>query len=272
VSWRDVARTDVIRASRSKSVWLLAGVLTVLFVGSAVAHGTLGEPTFVAFVGSLAGVVGLCLPLVSILLGYKSVVNERTSGSLFLSLSMPQSRRDVVVGTVLSRTVVLLVPTLLALGVAGVVGAVRYGTDGVALYPWFLFASALYGVAFLGVSVGLSLSSTADRWITIGGVGGYVLFVLFWDALHSATLLILHRFDLRVLTEMPPWALLFRLAKPTEAYYRLLRAAFDVQRAGRYVADGAPVYVDWWMALLLLLAWTLLPLSAGYRVFRKADL
>lgn len=272
MSWRDVARTDLIVTSRSTSAWLLVGVLTVLFVGSAVVHGSFGEPTFVAFVDSLAGVVGLCLPLVGILLGYKSVVHERVSGSLFLSLSMPQSRRDVVVGTVLSRTVVLLVPTLFALVVAGIVGAVRYGTDGVALYPWFLFASGLYGVAFIGLSVGLSLSTTADRWITLGGVGGYVLIVLFWDVLHSAVLLILHRFDLGVLMEMPPWALLFRMAKPTESYYRLLRAVFDVPRAGRYVADGVPVYVDWWMALLLLLVWTLLPLSAGYRLFRRADL
>ncbi len=272
MSWRDIAYKDVNDASRSRGVWVLFGLLAVLSVGYAFAHSYLGASAFPAFLGGLAGVVGVTLPLLGLLVGYKSVVYERTSGSLFLTLSFPHSRRDFLVGKLVGRSAVLLGPTLVALTAAGVVGAVRYGTEGVALFPWFLVATALYGLAFVGLAVGLSMATTVDRWITLGAFGGYFALVTLWGGLHSLTLVILHRFDTSVLANMPDWALLFRLAGPNEAYDRLLRAGFDVDLAARYAADGAPVYVDWWMALVVLAVWFAVPLALGFRRFESADL
>jgi ABC-2 type transport system permease protein len=272
VSWRTIAVEDARRAARSTATWLLAALSLVLFGGYVVAHGYVGDANFTAFVAGLADLVGLVVPALGIVLAYKSVVDERTSGSLSLTLSLPHSRLDLALGKFVGRSVVLLVPTLAALAVAGVGGAVRFGTEGALLYPWFLLVTALYGVAFVGIGVGLSLSTTVDRWITLGGFGGYLLLVLFYDNFHSLVLFVLHRFDPTVLRDMPDWALLFRLGKPTESYLRLVRAGFDVDLAGLYVADGAPVYVGWWMALLLLAAWCVVPLVVGYRRFRAADL
>lgn len=271
MSWRVIASKDVREASRSRTFWLLVGLLVVVFGGYTVGHSYLGEETFPAFVAGIAGLVGVFLPVVALVIGYKSIVHERTSGSLSLTLSLPHSRSDLVVGTLLGRSLVLLGPTLLALALAGVGGAVLYGTEGATMYPWFLAASALYGLAFVALAVGLSLSTTADRWITFGALGGYLLLVQLWDNLHSLTLLFLHRFEFAVLTDMPDWALLFRMVKPSESYYRLLRAGFDVSLADRYVGD-VPIYVDWWMALLVLAAWVVVPLAVGYRRFRDADL
>jgi ABC-type transport system involved in multi-copper enzyme maturation permease subunit len=271
MTWQNVAQKDVRDAVRARTLWVVAGLLLVAFVGYSVAHEFVGLSSFSSFLEGLAVLVGVSLPLVAILLGYKSVVRERTSGSLFLTLSVPHSRRDVILGKFLGRSAVLVVPTLVALAVAGVVGAVRYGSDGLLLYPWFLLVTALYGVAFVGIAMGLSMSTTVDRRITVGAVGVYILLVQFWDNLHSVTLLILHRFDFSVLQEMPDWALLFRLVKPTESYYRLLRAGFDIGQASRYVGD-APLYVDWWAGAVLLLAWCVVPMALGFRRFATADL
>lgn len=272
MSWRVVAAKDVRDAGRSKTIWALFALLSLLSGGYAFGHTYLGDPTFTAFLDGLAGIVATVLPLVGVLLGYKSVSDERESGSLLLSLSFPHSRRDLLVGKFLGRSVVLVAPTVVGLVVAGAIGAVRYGTDGAALYPLFLVAAALYGVAFVGFAVGLSASTTADRWITFGAFGGYLLAVNFWAGFHSLALLILHRFDGTVLADLPDWSLLFRLAGPSESFYRLVRAGFDVERAALYAGEEAPVYVDWWMAVLLLAAWTLVPLAVGYRRFRAADL
>ncbi|WP_092660923.1 ABC transporter permease subunit [Halorientalis persicus] len=272
MSWRVIARADMRDAARSKTTWLTAVLTAVAVLGYVVAHDYIGEPNFPAFVAGLAGVVGVLLPAVAILLGYKSIADDRTSGRLTLTLSLPHSRRDLALGTFLGRTVVVLVPALLALVVAGVVGAVRFGTEGVLWYPWFLLASALFGTAFVGFAVGLSMSTTADRWITLGGLGGYLLLVTFWGGLQSAVLVVLHRFDFAVLQNMPNWALLFRLLEPGEAYARLVRAGFDVDLAGLYVAEGAPLYVSAPAALVLLVAWAVVPLAVGYRRFRASDL
>lgn len=272
MTWRTVARKDVHDASRSRTLWLLSGLLLVAFVGYALVHGRVGRETFSAFLGGLAALVGALLPLLAILLGYKSIARGRTTGRLYLTLAFPNSRRDVVVGKFVGRSSVLLVPVAVALLLAGVVAAVRYGSAGAVLFPWFLVATALYGVAFVGIAVGLSMSTAVDRRITFGAIGLYFLLVQLWDNIHTATLLILHRFDFTVLSDMPDWALLFRLLKPSESYYRLVRAGFDIGQASRYVGDSAPVFVDWWLALAVLVAWCVVPLALGFRRFGAADL
>ena len=272
MSWRDIARKDVRDASRSRWLWVLSGLLLVAFVGYGLVHRYIGANTFTAFLDGLTVLVASLLPVLGLGLGYKSIAHDRTSGSLFLTLSFPHSRRDVVFGTFVGRSVVLLAPTLCSLVLAGAVGAVLYGTDGAYMLPWFLLVTVVYGVAFVSIAVALSMSTTTDRRITLGALGSYLLLVQFWEDLHSLTVLILHRFDFTVLGAMPDWTLLFRLLKPSEAYYRVVRAAFDVGLAGRYVGDGAPLYVDWWMAVVLLTAWVSVPLAIGYRRFGAADL
>jgi len=269
VSWRAIARKDVRDAGRSRTGWLLFAALSLLFVGYAFAHGSTGETSFTGFLDGLASSVVTAVPIAAIFLGYRSVCDDRTSGSLFLTLSFPHSRRDLVVGTFVGRTVVLLVPTMTALSVAGVIGAARYGTDGAMLYPWFLLGTAVYGAAFVGFAVGLSVSTTRDRQITYGAVGGYLLLAV-WSELVSFWVAFLHRFDPEVGT--PDWALFLRLTEPGEAYSRLLRAGFDVGRADQYLGSDAPVYVEWWVALALLVCWTLVPLVLGFRRFQTADL
>jgi len=270
MSWRHIATKDLHQAKLSAGSWLLTCLSLVLYVGYALAHAYLGPASFGAFVSGLSNVTAMSLPVFGLLLGYKSIIHERKSGSLFLTLSAPQSRSELVLGTVVGRVVVFLVPTVVSLALAGVVGAVRYGTQGALFYPWFLFVTALYGVAFVALAVGLSMSTTADRRVTLGALGSYVLLGPFWDSVHAFGLLILHRFDLSVLADMPGWALLVRLWAPTEAYYRLIDAGFEIEQAAQYL--GGPIYVDWWMGLVALLAWCTVPIVLGFRRFDTADL
>ena len=163
-------------------------------------------------------------------------------------------------------------PAKAALYVDGLEKTFGSGADAVTAVDNVSFAVALYGLAFVGLAVGLSMWTTGDRWVTFGALGGYLLLVTFWSSLHSLTMLVLHRFNQSVLSDLPDWSLLFRLLGPGEAFDRLLRAGFDLELAGRYVVEDAPLYVDWWMALLILAAWCVVPLALGFRRFGAADL
>lgn len=272
MNWRVVAAKDVRDASRSRTLWVLLGVLTLLFVAVAAGLPYVGDPDFVGVLDALATVAGALVPLLGLLLGYKSIADERSSGSLALTLSFPVSRRDLLVGTFVGRSIVLLVPTVVGLVLAGAVAAAFAGTDGAARYPLFVLTTALYGAAFVGIAVGLSAATEVDRWITLGAIGGYLVLVQFWTDLHAAVLLVLHRFDGRVLADLPDWSLLFRLVGPAESYDRLLRAGFELGRAGTYVGADVPAYVGAWMAVLVLFAWTVLPVAVGFWRFRNDDL
>jgi ABC-2 type transport system permease protein len=270
MSWRGVARKDVHDAGRSRTLWLLFGFLSVLFVGYAAAYAYVGDGTFAGFVAGSVGLVEGVLPVLGLLVGYRSIADDRTDGSLLLSLSLPQSRTDVLVGTALGRTTVLLVPTVAGLSMAGLYAGLRYGIEGAVAYPWFLFATALYGASFVAVAVALSASTTDDRRLTYGAVVGYLLLVVLWRTLTSVAVMVLHRFDTG--PAFPDWALLLQLAEPGEAYARLLRAGFDIDRASRYVGTGTPGFVDWWAALVVLVLWIAVPLAVGCRRFGTGDL
>lgn len=270
MSWREVAYKDVNDASRSRTLWLLSCLMTVLFVGYAVGHGQIGEANFTAFLGGLVGTAVVALPLLGVFLGYRSIVDGRSDGSMLLTLSLPHCRRELFAGTFAGRSAVLLVPTLVALVLAGVVGMVRYGTDGAVGFLWLLAVTMLYGLAFVAVGVALSASTTSERRITFGAVALYVLLVELWSGLVSFGVNVLHRFDPAV--SSPAWVQLLKLAQPSEAYRRLLRAGLNADIAGQYVGSDNPIYVDWWAALLLLALWTVVPLVIGYRRFSTGDL
>jgi len=272
VTWRDVAIRDIRVASRSVGIWIVSVVQILLFVGVAAVEFVLDDGSFLTYIDSLTGVVAVTIPLVALLLGYKSILAERTGGQLRLALSVPHSRRDVAVGKLVGRSVVFVVPTILALCLAGGVSTVL--ADGGVPWlwlPWFAGVTILYGVAFVGLAVGVSLSTTTGRRVTVGAIGAYLVTVVLWKDLHTAVLLVLHRFDTAVTSDMPGWALFVRLASPSESYGLLVRTGFAIDRAGRYIDSGV-AYVTWVAALGLLVAWTLVPVALGFLRFKTADL
>ena len=272
MTWRDIAIRDIRSASRSVGIWIVGGVQILLFIGLAAVEFVLNDGSFLTYIDSLAGVVGVTTPLIALLLGYKSILAERTGGQLRLALSVPHSRRDVAVGKFVGRSVVFAVPTALALCLAGGV-AIALADGGVSWLwlPWFAGVTVLYGVAFVGLAIGVSLSTATARRVTVGIIGTYLVTVVIWEDFHTAVLLILHRFDTAVTNDMPGWALFVRLAAPSESFDLLVRTGFAVSRAGRYVESGI-AYVTWPAAAGLLVAWGLVPVLLGFIRFKTADL
>lgn len=118
MSWSIVARKDFRDALRSRTLVGLT-VLFVVFAGgfvylysSAPQFVTLRGPTptshgFVALAHALIVPVYLLVPLISLIVGYKAIVGERTSGSIKFLFSFPHTRADLVFGKLVGRTVVV---------------------------------------------------------------------------------------------------------------------------------------------------------------------
>jgi len=273
MSWQAVARKDIRDSIRSRGLWVLLGffaflVLLFAYVGW-VDDG--GDAT--AFIRLTMEGFALIVPLVAIVLGYKSVVLERQSGTLALSLSLPHSRAELVLGKFVGRALVFCVPILVAMG--GMLAVILALYESVPLIEYLLFIglNVLYGLAFLALAISLSMSTTSSRRATAGAFGAYVLLVMLWSDLVDVLVLILWRFDGTVLANVPDWALLLQLASPFESYSRVTAALFDMPDvASVYVVEGAPWVVDSWVAAILLLAWVAGPLALGYSRFKASDL
>ena len=105
MAWRTIAHQDLelTVGSRSSKLLLWLTVLSVILAAYIYPIRGSAPITTARFGGFVTGWLTTLLPLVGVLLGYGAVVSERESGAIRLSLSLPHSRRDLLVGTVVSR-------------------------------------------------------------------------------------------------------------------------------------------------------------------------
>lgn len=272
MSWQAIARKDVRDAARAKSVWLLSGVFLVFFLGLTYFVPRVGDAEFDTFLALSGEVVGLFLPLVGIVLGYKAVITERESGSIALLLSLPHSRRDVAIGKFVGRSIVLAVPTAIGLAAAAPLVAIRYGSFAPLQYLGFSLLTILYGLVFVGIAIGLSMATTASRRVTAGAFGAYVVLVMFWLTLVNLLVLVLFRFQGTPLEDPPGWAVFAKLLDPSTAYVYLLGDGLGSGVLSPVAQFGSEWFTAPPMALAVLLGWIVVPMVLGYREFARSDL
>lgn len=271
MSWRAVARRDLRELSEPRLVrWSLLGLAAILVFGGYLFPVMAGPPPtpMDRFPGFMTGAVTIFVPLVAVLMGYKAVVGERESGELALSLSLPHTRRDVVLGKLAARGGLLAAAVLGGLGLAAVLVVYPFGTLEPLTYLGFLAVTQLFGLAFLCLAVGISAVAPAERMATVIALGLFALFVVLWDLVGDGLAAGLEAVGLAA-TGLPNWAVFLLGLEPVSAYERVVGAFWG--GAGPNVA-GAPWYLSGWVALLLLVAWAAVPLGLGYYRFRGADL
>lgn len=270
MNWESIARKDVRDATRSKSAWLLVGLFLVVFLGLVYAVSRLEGAEFDEFLGLAVDTVASLVPLIALVLGYKAVISERESGSVALLLSLPHSRADVLVGKFLGRSVVLVVPIVLATAFAGLAAVVLLGSVAPGRYLLFVGLTVLLGLAFLAIALGLSAGTPNQRRVTAGAFGVYLLFVVLWEDLVWVLVLVLFRFQFPVAP--PDWSVFLELASPGIAFEFLGVEHLDVGGSVPVSGSGQQWFVTSWVALAILAAWIAVPLLVGYWRFRRSDL
>lgn len=293
-TWLTVARKDVADAARSWQLYVLTGVFAaVLTLGSL--RPLLDEQAFrdadvaiaaQAGLESMAGLVGVFVPLVILVLGHMSIVGERERGSLRVLLALPVSRRDVLVGTLLGRTLVVGGTLLAALAANGVAMLLLYDSIDVGTYVGFSIAAVAFGAVFVAMAVGISAGSrTRGRSIGVT-MGAFLLVTFLWRSLLplvEAVTGVVPEYNITTQNIAPGWYVLLERARPAKAW-KLVVTEWGVPvmpELGKgektYYApfttpSPEPFYLDAWFLALVLLAWGAIPLLVGYWRFRAADI
>lgn len=267
-----VARNDLRAARRARGTWLLAALFVVGFAGVASAVAELAAPDFGAFLDVASLLVALLLPLVGVVLGYESVVPERESGSIALTLSLPNSRLDVVQGKLLGRTAVFAGTLLVGVVGGAAVLVARYDGFDAGQYLWFVVVVLAYGLVFLALAAALSMALSTSRRVVGAAFGSYVALVMFWNQFVDVLVVVLFRFRGGALVDPPLWAESAKFLTPRTAFVYLLADRLGV---GTGVA-AFPVADQWFaspgVAVLALLSWAVVPLALGFLRFRRAEL
>lgn len=276
MSWQVIARKDYVESKDSRLVRYLLYFLAaaILLGGYIFPVATSGNVTLERFTGFMTGTIGLLVPLLGILLGYNAIVGERESGRLSLLLSLPHTRRDIVVGKLVGRG------SFLALGiVAGLLGAgalviYPFGSISVAsgaTYLAYILLTLLFGAIFFNIALAISTFTTSKQFATMVAFGVFFLFVIVWDGIQEGTAFALDRAGL-IDGTLPDWLLFVFGVEPGRLYDRIIQGFFENDGTGPYLGPDAPFYLGEWVALVLFLLWVVVPLAIGYRRFEVTDL
>ncbi|TYT61170.1 ABC transporter permease [Natrialba swarupiae] len=178
--WYPLAREETKALLRSKGVWLLALVLLLwTYRPSYVVWNELGPDMTVGFLQYAGGIV---VPIAAVILGYRSIVGERASGSLKLLLGLPLTRGEILLGKLVGRLAGIAIPAFLALGIVTVAGVVQYGLFSPLRYLAVFAVTALYFLAL--VSIVISVSAIVRRTTTAAAtlfIGFILILEIFWQ-------------------------------------------------------------------------------------------
>ena len=174
---------------RIRNRWVLAVALIFALFALAIAYfgasqqGEVGFRSIDVTVASLVSLVIYLVPLIALILGYDAIVGEKERGSLELMLSMPITRFEILLGKYLGLAAALAISTVLGFG-AGLLPLVSdFSASDAFHYAGFVGSAILMGLAFLSVSMLVSVLAM-DRVRASGvAIALWFFFVLIFDLL-----------------------------------------------------------------------------------------
>lgn len=231
--WYTVSKKEFKDAIRSKGLWLLGLIFTTAFIAPValalyfdIGVGQQGQGLGMQLLLSQVylNMVTLLLPIVAIFLGFAAISKERTSGSLKLLLSLPHSRKDVIIGKVLGRCAVLGVPLVASLAITAVFLTASRLTFKPELFGLFSFFTVVFALVFVAIVVSISGAFKKSLWSGAANFIVYFYFTFLWNAGANGVGNILSN-ELGV-TGAIRWhvVLLLKLVNPNQAYKTLVNS------------------------------------------------
>jgi len=268
MTWQIIARQDGRQTLGARSVKVLLGILALGVLVAAYVYPVFGqEPiTTARFTGYVTGFLNTLVPIVGILVGYNAVAEEYESGALRLSLALPHSREDIVLGTFLGRAGVVAGTTLVTLVVAGALVVYPYGELEVVRSLAFVGLTLAFVALWTGLGVAVSILVATKRLALVLGFGLLFLFVFLWDTAETALAVGLNAAD--IIDGDLPGAVQFLFGlSPNRAFGTVVDGFID---PGASVSG--PWYLGEWVALVVFALWLVVPLGVGYVRFAGRDL
>jgi ABC-type transport system involved in multi-copper enzyme maturation permease subunit len=268
MTWRHIARRDGTLTLGTRSVKLLLGALVTVVLLAGYIYPIAGtEPlTTARFPEFVLGALTTLVPFVGVLTSYGAIVGDRESGAIRLSLSLPLSRRGLVLGKTVGRAGLVIGALVGSLLVAGALVVYPFGELALLPFLGFLGLATLFGMVWSGLGIAVSLAAATRRRALVLGFGLVFLFAIVWDTASQALALGLEAAGL--IDGQLPGTLQFVLGLTPGRV--LERATTGLITPGTGV-EG-PWYLGGWIALGLLALWAVVPLGLAYRRFEGSDL
>ncbi|WP_440991687.1 ABC transporter permease subunit [Haloarchaeobius baliensis] len=272
-----IARKEFEDAMRSRLLWGVVAFVTAIVSLSFLLPLLVPamDTGVLAALGGASEFASMLVPIVALVAAYLAIAGERESGSLRILLGLEPGRTTVVLGKFLGRSAVVVVGLLVGFVLAGVVAVAVYGTVPVTAFLAVVVLTAVLGVSFVGIAVGVSAAvATRSRAMTVG-IALYLGLAVLWDLVPQGAYLA--TVGSPPGGSVPAWFVFLQGFSPSGAYSALVMSAINAvdpayPTATTAVRGSVPFYVEPWAFAVVLLAWTVGPLVIGTMLFERADL
>jgi len=283
MSFVTVAKKDFKDSARSRWLWVLT-VLFVLFTAgiayafSVLQSGTTEELSTLGLLFFLQSPAALLVPIIALVISYKAIVGERESGSIRLLLSLPHTRRDMVLGKILGRSLSIVLAVIVGFVVALVVILWRYAEFDATAYLLFIAITILFSLTYIAVGIGMSSLVSSGSRALAAAIGFWVVFEFVWGAVGFVLYWLTSGFSLEGYNPLDPpnWIEFIQSLAPGTAYSNSVIALLPedpTQNLGGGAGSAdVPFYLENEFGIVILVAWLLVFPAVGYLRFRDADL
>lgn len=271
------AREDVRDAIRERQAHVLGALFVLVGAGVAYSAGrsvaSVPSTVEVELASRLLGPFAFLVPLVALGFVAPALVEKRTTGALTVLLGLPFSRRTVVLGTLLGRSVVISAAVLTAMLISLPIGIVMDVPVDPLQFVGAALALLVLAVTFTAIAVSISAVTRTSTLATFAAFGAYVVFVFqLWGYLPTLVLYVRHGFAYP--ETIPAWVEFVTALNPMLAFVNAIDGVFPSLAGGLFgpPASDPAFYERPAFALAILVAWIVVAVGVGYRRFRTTDI
>ncbi len=271
-----IAKKEFLDNIRNKWIIVLTIIFVILIIIFSYVAGAGGEEIFgnmeTSVIGLLA-VSAILIPLIAIILGFSTISGEAESGALYVVLSYPVRRIEVLLGKLLGLGSVIIASIFIGFGFGGVVIAVTAGGESWVGFIGFILLSMFIGWIFLSLSI--CVSSFCKKRITSIG-GGIVLW--FWGMIYGTVIIGIlygtgYTFEDILTGNVPDWFFNSVVFSPPDLHQTAVMRAFGISTIEQMgFSITLPEFLNMGILLSAHLIWFIVPLILAYYFFKRRDI
>lgn len=275
-----IAKKEFMDNIRNKWIIAMSIIFVILTLVSAYLAGAQagGDEIFGGMedtVVTLIGISALLIPLIAILLGFSTIAGESETGALFVVLSYPVRRVEVLLGKFLGLGTVLAVTPLIGFGLSGLIIAATVGTEEGLAFLAFIVLAIILGLMFLSLIIMISaFCKTRVRAIA----GGIILF--FWPMIYGMLLTgILYATGVNLVdlltpgstVDIPDWFFASVVFSPGDLNQMAVMEAFGLSQVMGITLES-PEWISMNFLLIVQMIWIIIPLILAFFLFKRRDI
>lgn len=271
-----IAREDARRAFRSRLVWGATVLLSVMFLPSTGSSATPDVHPILEYLLILPMDLMTFSLVVVAAVGYSAVVTERVSGTFRFVLGLPATRRDLVLGKLISRVGIVVIALIVILVIANFLVYQGYGSP--YFFPFWVMGGWMLAYVIVWSAVTIGYSAAFDSpYRTLGAL--VVTHVVFsfnfgvWSVVIRPLFALLFTGSLdppsyETLATAPLWLRVTERLNPLVDFWAAMR--WSIEFVGPGTPTGGPLpHV---LGTVVFLSFGIVPLVFGIHRFERTDL